>query len=222
VECHSRAQCVCYLHPAKILYGQLICFTDTKEGLESCFVVSYYSRLRLISNLLPLIHSSPSPRVLSILNGTKEKAIDETDIGLEKENAWGIAAVVNHTTLCTSLAFDYLAANDAKKHVTFLHATPGFVNTDTPRTTFPSMKDGVIRWALVSTFQVVSGWIIRWYGISAKEAGERHAYHLTNEKLVPGSWRVDKFSDVAKDNKTLERYQERQWGEVVWEFTNKV
>ena len=107
-----------------------------------------------------------------------------------------------------------MAADDDKKHVRFLHSTPGFVNTDTPRTSFPSLKDGLIRWALVSKFQVVSGWTIRWFGISAKEAGQRHVYLLTIDRFVPGSWRVDRNTDIAENNETLKTYQERKWNEV--------
>lgn len=115
---------------------------DTEEDLESCFTVSYYCRLRLISNLLPLLNKSSKPRVVSILNRTKEKNLIEENIELDKR--WTITAVVNHTTVCTSLAFDYLATNDSQKHITFIHGTPGFVSTDTMRTSWPSMKDSVL------------------------------------------------------------------------------
>ncbi|PVH95204.1 hypothetical protein DM02DRAFT_691233 [Periconia macrospinosa] len=189
----------------------------TKEGLETCFAVSYYSRLRLISNLLPLLHRSPQPRVLSILNGTKEKKIKEDDIGLEKE--WGIVAVVNHTTMCTSLAFDYLASNDSQKHITFLHVTPGFVSTDTPRTAHPPKSNGLAQWALIYVFQIVSGWIIKYFGMAARESGERHAYELTSDAFVPGCWRVDHLNEVVPDNQVLVQYRKAGWGEKIWEFT---
>jgi hypothetical protein len=193
---------------------------DTEEGLESCFAVSYYSRLRLISNLMSLLHRSSQPRILSILNGTKEKKIDEDDIGLEKR--WGIPAVVNHTTLCTSLAFDYLSANDAQERITFLHATPGFVSTDTPRTAHPSKADGLAWWALISFVQIVSGWIINYFGMAASESGERHAYELTSDKFVQGSWRVNHLNDLVPYNAILVQYRESGWGDKVWEFTNRV
>ncbi|KAL1606140.1 hypothetical protein SLS60_003541 [Paraconiothyrium brasiliense] len=189
----------------------------TEEGLESCFAVSYYSRLRLISNLLPLLHKSSQPRVLSVLNGTKEKKIDEEDIGLERK--WGIAAVVNHTTICTSLAFDHLASNDSQKHITFLHVTPGFVSTDTPRTAYPSKADGLAWWAFISFVQIFSGWIIKYFGMAAKESGERHAYELTSDKFVPGSWRVNHLNDIVPDNQAIAKYRADGWGERIWEFT---
>ncbi|KAH7408177.1 hypothetical protein DE146DRAFT_733349 [Phaeosphaeria sp. MPI-PUGE-AT-0046c] len=189
----------------------------TSEGLESCFAVSYYSRLRLISNLLPLLHKSSQPRVLSILNGTKEKKINTEDIGLEK--SWGIAAVVNHTTMCTSLAFDYLASNNAQKNITFLHVTPGFVSTDTARTTYPSKEKGLVQWAITSLFQIISGWIIKYFGMAAKESGERHAYELTSDSYGPGSWRVNRLNEVVPDKQVLVDYRESGWGSKIWDFT---
>jgi hypothetical protein len=158
--------------------------------------------------------------VLSILNGTKEKRIDESDIGLEKK--WGIVAVVNHTTVLTSLAFDYLAANDDKKHITFIHATPGFVHTDTARTAFPSKKNGWWYWALVSAFQIVSGWIIRFFGLPAEVSGQRHAYHLTSDNFQPGSWRVDRHSEITPDNDILKDYLQKGWAEKAWDHTQRV
>jgi NAD(P)-dependent dehydrogenase (short-subunit alcohol dehydrogenase family) len=217
------AVCMHYLIYMRLLENRsapLTRSTDTDEGLEACFAVSYYSRLRLISNLLPLLQRSSHPRVLSILNGTKEKKINEEDIGLEKN--WGIVAVVNHTTLCTSLAFNYLAANNSERHITFLHATPGFVHTDTPRTTYPSKADGIVWWVFVSTLQVVSSWIIRYFGMALKESGERHAYNLTSDKFIPGSWRVSHLNEVVPDNDVLVQYQESGWDDKIWEFTNRV
>ena len=193
---------------------------DTEEGLELCFTLSYYSRLRLVSNLLPLLHQSLHPRVLSILNGTKEKRVNRNDLGLEKN--WAILAVVNHTTICTSLAFDYLAANDSKKHITFIHATPGFVNTGTPRTTYPTRKDGMLRWAFLCVMQVVSGWIIRYFGMSLSESGERNAFYLTSDKFMPGSWQTNRYNDIISPNSALKYYQEGGYAQKVWDHTERV
>ncbi|KAH8646021.1 hypothetical protein BGZ60DRAFT_438356 [Tricladium varicosporioides] len=192
----------------------------TNEGLELCFAVSYYSRLRLVSNLLPLLRQSPHSRVLSILNGTKEKRINEEDIGLWQH--WGITAVVNHTTMFTSLAFHLLATNDTQKQITFIHATPGFVNTGTPRTTYPSKKDGILWWAFLSTMQVVSGWIIRYFGMALNESGERHAFHLTSDTFIPGSWGTSRFNDIVSDNSTLKEYKDRGWAETIWDYTLQI
>lgn len=73
--------------------------------------------MRLVSNLLPLLRKSSRPRVLSVLNGGKEKAMRDEDLGLEQH--WSTISIINHTTTMTSLAFDHLAENDER--ITFLH-----------------------------------------------------------------------------------------------------
>ncbi|KAI1379353.1 hypothetical protein F4677DRAFT_328917 [Hypoxylon crocopeplum] len=154
-----------------------------------------------------------------MLNGTLEKKINEDDIGLKK---WGIVPVVNHTTMCTSLAFDYLSADSSNKHITFIHATPGFVNTGTPRTTYPSKKDGYLWWAFVSVMQIVSGWIIIHFGKSLEESSERRAFYLTSDNYKPGFRLADNSNDVQSPNDALKYYQERGWQSKIWDFTEQV
>jgi hypothetical protein len=73
-------------------------------------------------------------------HGTKEEKIDEGDVGLG--NKWEMVAVVNHTTLSTSLAFDYPATNNS--HITILHFTSDLVKTCALRLTrYPSKADGL-------------------------------------------------------------------------------
>lgn len=144
----------------------------------------------------------------------------ENDIGLEEN--WGLINLVKHATLCTSLAFEYLAASDAKKQITFIHALPGFVYTHTERTKYPTMADGVVQWCFRSLFQVLSGWYVRLFGMAVQESGDRFAYVLTSNKLGPGSWRTGPESEVVPDNQALVRYRERGWAEKIWEFTEGV
>ncbi|RYO86190.1 hypothetical protein DL764_009045 [Monosporascus ibericus] len=49
-------------------------------------------RMQLLSNLLPLLHQSPHPRVLGVLNGDGRRFIVEDDLGLERN--WTIFDVV--------------------------------------------------------------------------------------------------------------------------------
>ncbi|KAI0179379.1 hypothetical protein GGR52DRAFT_303874 [Hypoxylon sp. FL1284] len=193
----------------------------TNEGLETCFAISYYSRPRMVSKLLPLLRRSPEPHVLSILNGTLERPIKEDDLGLDKDpdKSWSITAVVNHTTVCTSLAFDYLSKHNEASKIVFLHATPGFVSTDSPRKTRPSRQSGIVWWAFISTMQVISGWIIYYFGMAVKESGERHSFHLISSNFKPGSWQINKHSEALPPNKVLRQYQERGWAEKVWDHT---
>ena len=169
------------------------------------------------------MQKSSRPHVLSILDGTKEAPIDEQDIGLNKK--WTITGLIKQSGLFTSLVFNHLSANDTQKHIVFLHTTPGFVNTKTPRREehLPSKKDGVLWWAFLSVMQVVSGWIIRFFGMKLEESSERNAYHLTNDDMYkPGSWQLFRDSDINEDNKVVQGYQAREWADKIWDHTQNV
>ncbi|KAF1348991.1 hypothetical protein BDV97DRAFT_415034 [Delphinella strobiligena] len=197
-----------YMSPGLVPLNGLMCSIDTKEGLELCFALSYYSRMRLLSNLLPLLHRSSQPRVLSVLNGGKEKPMYDDGIGLD--NHWSTFAVVNHTTTMTSLAFEYLATND--KCITFLHTCPGLVRTDIfARLTPPEGSSFLWRVALASIRGVVAVAMLL-IGISIEESGERHAFHLTNDTHTPGVWLIDPSSELV----------ERGWPEKIWEYTEQI
>jgi hypothetical protein len=70
--------------------------------------------------------------------------------------------------------------------------------------------------------QIVSGWIIRYFGMAAKESGERNAFHLTSDTFGPGSWRMNRLSEIVPDNNVLKKYQNRGWAEKSWEHTLRV
>ncbi|KAI8632913.1 hypothetical protein F5Y19DRAFT_419464 [Xylariaceae sp. FL1651] len=186
----------------------------TAEGLETCFAISYYSRIRLLSNLLPLLRQSPRPRVLTVLNGGRETNINEEDIGLEKN--WTLRGLVAHTTLFTSLMFDRIAAEN---QLTLIHNHPGLVESDNVRRIRPPPDMPFIRRLFLRTAKFIFS-IIRYFtGMSPREAGERQTYHLTNDAYGPGSHRVSKLSEIVVDNDALATYKQRGWMDRVWEFT---
>ncbi|KAI1395518.1 hypothetical protein F4819DRAFT_492409 [Hypoxylon fuscum] len=187
----------------------------TKEGLETCFTLSYTSRMRLLFNLLPLLNQSARPRVLSVLNGGKEKSIAEQDIGLEKN--WSLLGVVSHTTLLTSLTFDGLAAQNP--NLTLIHNAPGLVESDNIRRARPPADTPFLRRVYLRVVKFVFSVIRYFIGMSPKEAGERQAYHLTSDKYGLGSFRVNKSSDIVPSNNVLTRYRESGWVNTIWEFT---
>ena len=54
-------------------------FTDwileSSEGIDVGLALRYYSRLRFVHNLLPLLDASATPRVIAILAGGKEREL---------------------------------------------------------------------------------------------------------------------------------------------------
>lgn len=188
----------------------------TSEGLETCFTISYFSRARLLFNLLPLLNESGRPRVLSVLNGGMERRIDEQDVGLDKN--WTLTRLVNHSTLLTSLTFDHIAAQNP--NLTLIHNAPGLVESDNVRRLrAPPDASFFYRVYLGAVKAIIA--VVRFFiGMRPAEAGERQAYHLTSAKYGPGSFRVGQSSDVVPDNDALRYYKAGGgWTETFWDFT---
>lgn len=211
----NGAECMYSVSAAKIVANVI---ADTQERLEVTFTISYYSRMRLVFNLLPLIKRSPHARVLSVLNGGKEKTIDEQDLGLE--NTWSMGKVMRHTTTMTSLSFDYLAANSASGQVTFIHNFPSLVKSDNVRKqNFQKAAPFWRRLLIMAMKQLFA--ILRFFiGQSPKESGQRQAYHLTSEHYPRGSWRVNEHGEIVPDNTALTQYKTDGLAERVWQFTS--
>ncbi|KAK9425005.1 putative Ketoreductase (KR) domain-containing protein [Seiridium unicorne] len=187
----------------------------TTEGLETCLTISYTSRMRLLFNLLPLLDRSAHPRVLSVLNGGKEKRIAEEDVGLEK--SWSIIGAVNQSTLFTSLTFEGLAAD--RPNLTLIHNAPGMVESDNVRRNSQAEDTPFSRRIIMRIIKLVMRVVRYFLGMSPKEAGERQTYHLTSENYGTGSFRVDKDSEIVLDNDVLISYRESGWISKIWEFT---
>ncbi|KAF2107992.1 hypothetical protein BDV96DRAFT_692962 [Lophiotrema nucula] len=193
----------------------------TKEGLDTCFALSYFSRIRLIVNLLPLLRQSPRPRVLSVLNGGREKAIREDDLGLEDARHYAPRPAINHTTLMMTLALELLASND--KQITFMHAFPGLVATDNfSRLSAPESYGliGRLILPLVARFISTMQWL---FGMSAADCGARQAFLLTSDKYGPGvAWRIDQKSESVTKAGVLDAYREQGWRDKVWDYTMRI
>jgi hypothetical protein len=174
--------------------------------------------MRLIVNLLPLIRQSPRPRILSVLNGGREKPMREDDIGLEHH--WASRPVMNHITTMTSLSHQHLAEND--KGITILHAYPGLVRTDI----FVKLKapepSGLMKRMALTLLRSVVAVLMLIIGTSPEESGERQAFHLISDIYTPGAWRINNHSDIVTKPGVLEGYETRGWREKIWEHTLRV
>lgn len=169
-------------------------------------------------NLVPLLRQSSRPRVLSIVNGGREKALHEPEIGLKQRCS--LVSVINHTTTMTSLAFEHLAETDSS--FTFLHSYRGIVRTDIfARLTPPESSD--IFWRItLSLIRGLVAMLMLCVGIPVEECGERQAFLLTSDKFGPGAWRIDSSSEQASRSGVLERYREGSCAERIWEHTMRV
>ncbi|KAH7329940.1 hypothetical protein BKA65DRAFT_508063, partial [Rhexocercosporidium sp. MPI-PUGE-AT-0058] len=190
----------------------------SKEGLEVCFAVSYYSRIRLVSNLLPLLRQSSNPRVLSVLSGGRETVVREDDIGLQHN--WASRAVISHTITMTSLAFDHLSKNDTK--IAFIHSFPGLVRTSIfAKHTAPEGSGLMWRIALAAQ-QILFAFLMMTIGTSPAESGEMQAFILTADKFGPGVNLVSEKCEESTAPAALARYRDDGWAERIWEHTTGI
>ena len=206
-------QCTC-LPNTELAFADMVPL-DTKEGLETCFALSYYARIRLVCNLLPLLRQSLRPRVLSVLNGGNEKALHEQDLGLDER--WSPISVINHTTTMTTLAFEHLAEKNSQ--LAFLHSCPGLVKTDIFARLTPPESSGLLWRVTLASIRGLAAMAMLFVGMEVEESGERQAFHLTTDSFGPGMWRIDPSSEPVSAPGVLERYREGGYSEQVWEHT---
>ncbi|KAJ4421165.1 hypothetical protein N0V82_003930 [Gnomoniopsis sp. IMI 355080] len=195
----------------------------TAEGIEICYALSYYSRIRLLTNLLPKLRKAQRPRVLSVLNGGKEKAIIEEDLGLEKQGNWSTTTVINHTTTNMSLVLGSLAEDPSNKNVTFIHAFPGLVRTDIFAKLRAPESSSYLWWIGLACIRNVIAFLMVVQGISPEDSGQRHAFHSTSDAFTPGTLHlVDESSEEVSPNQVLQGYREKQLVKKVWDHTTQV
>ncbi|KAK6532483.1 hypothetical protein TWF281_006672 [Arthrobotrys megalospora] len=165
-------------------------FPDTAEGLNFMAAISYYGHAKFIINLLPLLKTSAAnnhfARVIRVLAGGLEKALDPDDLDMRK--AAFIKSRQYHTTI-TTVAFDCLAKENPE--ISFVHAFPGFVKTEGQN--FLGLMSLVIR-----TLTWIGG---RWLLIPEEESGERNLFYATSE-IYPASQKAEEVKNsIGGDGK---------------------
>jgi hypothetical protein len=131
--------------------------------------LAYYARMRFVVNLLENIRAAPTlRRVVTCFVGTKEGAVDITDIPGMRVS---FLAMRSHSASVATIGLEAVATG--APDVTFIHNFPGAVNT--------RMLDGVdgIVPAIFRLFFRAFGQFVT---MSAEEAGERHVFLLTSAR----------------------------------------
>jgi NAD(P)-dependent dehydrogenase (short-subunit alcohol dehydrogenase family) len=220
--------------------------SESAEGIDIPHALRYYSRLRFVYDLLPLLTESPSPRVISILAGGKESAIDIND--LEVHNDFTMVKAASNGTTQTTLAFEELAK--AYPSITFIHKYPGFVNTGVIGRFLGTVTGVMAIPATIAKWAVLP--IVNWFSTTTDEAGERGLFIATSARYPPskpnmdfvgvqlpeglevadssvvkdgvgnGVYRLGATDDSAPDGDVLPGYRLDEVGKTVWEQTQAV
>ena len=201
-------------------------------------VIRYYARALFVHRLLSSLSEAKRPkRILAVLAGGTEEAVNESDLALSDPVNYGkILPCAAHSATFTSLAFEHLAS--LYPTTAFVHAYPGLVKTQ-----------ALTNW--ISNAWVK--WLIDWtivplvtpFSVPLDEAGQRALFYLTSKRYPPqkddgkalgvelpenldkagvqgkgGKYAVLRYGDLG-DGKIMAEYRERDFGKTVWEHSLK-
>ena len=103
---------------------------ETSEGLDRDMSLLYYSRMRFIHQLLPLLHASPLPaHVLSIYAAGFEAKLFQDDLSLRKPEHYSFANCRSHVVYMKTLFMEALAKQNPG-HLSLVHVYPSLIITD--------------------------------------------------------------------------------------------
>lgn len=211
---------------------------ETREGLEKSLSLLYYSRMRFITQLLPLLLASPlSGRVVSVFGPGRDTKLVLDDLSLRKPQNFGFGNLGSHAAYMTTLFFEKLAASHPGK-LSLSHYFPMLVMT-------PAFKsDGVPNW-FKYIFAVMSP-LFRLLSVSPKECGDRVLFHtsprfparpsnaeakspaengkvaLSSDGIIGGgAYRTNWNGEVVPLGKGYKQIRKDEVSEKVWNHTMK-
>ncbi|GKZ34792.1 hypothetical protein AbraIFM66950_005148 [Aspergillus brasiliensis] len=166
---HEKSLDCLYLGAGFISSGERI---ETTEGKSLSLSLTYYSRILMMTQLLPLLDASlNNPRIVSVLNaGYESSSIYLDDLDLEKPGHFSLSSLTKATSTYTTLSMSRLAQENP--HVVFIHHYPGGVNTDA----FKKAWGGKWYWPLFRA-------ALATFGTSPEDAAEKVLYLITSAKF---------------------------------------
>ncbi|KUI72036.1 Putative daunorubicin C-13 ketoreductase DnrU [Cytospora mali] len=151
----------------------------TEEGLNYLLGLSYFGRIRMARNLLPLLQRATGlRRVVSTLTGTKEGKIYEDDWQGDKGKV-PMSGQRKHGATMMTLGLEALAS--LAPEVSFVHAFPGVVKTNIVRGDEGGLMK-VVGYAFKAMSVVACGMYT-----PIEEVGERHLFYCTSARYPPRS-----------------------------------
>ncbi|ETI21759.1 hypothetical protein G647_05828 [Cladophialophora carrionii CBS 160.54] len=218
---------------------------DTKEGLEFRVSLLYYSRMRFISNLLPLLLTSDLPaHVISVFAAGMEGEFHLNDMSIRDPRHWGMLTVRSHVCVMHTFFFERLAEQHRGK-ISLVHLFPGMVMTKA------FQNPGVPLWGRLM-FRIFRP-ILSVFATPVSESGERTLFLAspqrfpacrgsgdqptkaasagapnlvvatgTDGKIGSGAYAVDIDGETCHKAKMIEKYRAGGVGEKIWEHTMKV
>ena len=146
--------------------GRLTRNTETKEGIDKQFSLFYYSRMRFIIKLLPLLLASQMPaHVVSVYAAGLESNLFPEDLSLRHIEHQGYSNLRSHVIYMKTLFMEYLAEQHRGK-LALSHIYPSLVETNALYDeNLPKWFKFIWRW-LVAPFK-------QWLTVPPDECGAR-------------------------------------------------
>lgn len=193
---------------------------DTREGLDPSMTTRYYSRIRAIQQLLPLLDNAASPRIVSVLAGGVERPLNENDFDLRDSGNWSFWNASWHAVTMGTLSLERLARENPR--LSIIHWFPGPVST-------PGLAKAQ-KYGMLPPNQM-----------SVEEAGARGVFLATSDRysvqggLVPlpeglevakksggGIFLIDPQGESTDNENFLADLRKRGVDEKVWKFTLEI
>ncbi|KAH8799832.1 hypothetical protein F5884DRAFT_868967 [Xylogone sp. PMI_703] len=104
---------------------------ETPEGLDALMSLLYYSRMRFILQLLPLLlASSPGPsHVISVFSPKRDDKLFANDLSLREPAHYNFMNMGSHVSYMTTFFMEHLAAQHPEQ-ISLIHYYPGIVMTE--------------------------------------------------------------------------------------------
>lgn len=202
------------------------------EDLDRITALRYYSRMRIVVDLLPLLSRAPSPRVVTVLGAGQEGTIYADDLGLRDPSHSSALTALGAAAAYTTLFLEQLA--ERNPGVSFVQTFPGVVKTKAytrPEHLGPLARF-LFKWVMFGLF----GWLI---ATPVDEAGARTLYVATSPEFPPakegetsavavagsngkkgsGAYTVNEKCEVVRNDKVLGPYRAAGLDKKLWEFT---
>ncbi len=108
-------------------------FTPTVDGNDEKITLHYWSRMAFADRLLPSLRTSTMPGgscVMSILSGGVHKPYKNYKTDPFLKQSYSVQNAADAAGYYTDLFLDSMARKEGNQKIKFIHAAPGFVNTN--------------------------------------------------------------------------------------------
>ena len=161
---------------------------ETVEGLDTSMSLLYYSRLRLVTLLMPLLLATESAaHIISVYAGGYEGKLFADDLSLRQPGHYSFANCRSHVVYMKTLVFEKLAQEHAGK-LALVHVFPGVV-----------MTNGFSGDQLPGWFKIM--WTVakpfaRLMSVPTDECGQK-TLNLATDRYPASGERIDQSAEVA-------------------------